>query len=68
MTIDNRTVAAVRELEAQRGALVDLLGSRAAEYCGQLASMSAERDALKARVDALEKEIADLKIQVAELA
>lgn len=46
MVNDPGILAAVRELEAQRAAVADCLGSRAAEYARSLAVMTAERDAL----------------------
>lgn len=65
---DTGTVAAIRELEAQRAAVADTLGSRAAEYARALAVVTAERDELKSgavdagiRIAELEKELAELK-------
>lgn len=59
--IDIGTQAAVRELEQQRAAVTDLLGTRAAELARFCATIGAERDALQARVTVLENEILELR-------
>lgn len=62
---DPGTVAAIRELEAQRAAVADTLGSRAAEYARALAVLAAERDAeretFKKKLAELEEELDLLK-------
>lgn len=50
--------AAIVELETQRNALVDLFGSRAAEYAAANAELRAALDLANARVKELEAKIA----------
>jgi lipid A disaccharide synthetase len=56
-----RTQAAIREIEAQRAAVADTLGSRAAELAGMNAMLVAHNQTLSARVQELEAQLAKRK-------